>query len=47
MNDEFNMAEAVISRLTRQIGDLVLQLATKDAQIEELQARLQVQTPTS
>jgi hypothetical protein len=41
--DEFNLADGVIARLSRQIGDLVVQLAAKDAQIEELQARLQVQ----
>ena len=43
MSNDFNMADAVISRLARQISDLVVQLAVKDAEIEQLNARLQVQ----
>ena len=42
MNNEPNMADTVVTLLGRQIGDLVVQLAIKDAQIEELNARLQV-----
>jgi Tfp pilus assembly protein FimV len=41
---EFNMAEAVIARLSRQISDLVVQLAMKDAQVEQLQAQITVLT---
>jgi hypothetical protein len=44
---EFNMADMVVNKLGLQIGDLVVQLAMKDAQIEELQARLQVQQAAS
>ncbi len=40
-------ASGVVERLGRQIGDLVVQLAMKDAQIEELQARLQVMQAAS
>jgi hypothetical protein len=35
-------ASMVLDKLGRQIGDLVVQLAMKDAQIEELSARLTV-----
>jgi len=40
-------ASGVVERLGRQIGDLVVQLALKDAQIEELTARLQVMQAAS
>ena len=43
MSDTTDLTQAVLDRLGRQIGDLVVQLAVKDAQVEELQARLQVQ----
>lgn len=43
MSDTTLDANLVIERLGRQIGDLVVQLAMKDAQIEELQARATVQ----
>jgi hypothetical protein len=43
VNEQPNMADIVIAQLGRQVGDLVVQLAIKDAQIEELKARLQVQ----
>lgn len=40
-------ASLVIDKLGRQVGDLVVQLAMKDAQIEELVARLQVMQAAS
>ncbi len=43
MSDTADLTQAVLDRLGRQIGDLVVQLSVKDAQVEELQARLQVQ----
>ena len=46
MNNEFNLADAVIARLGRQVGELVVQLAIKDSEIEQLNARLRVQEST-
>lgn len=42
MSEQQLDASLVIDKLGRQIGDLVVQLAMKDAQVEELSARLQV-----
>jgi hypothetical protein len=47
MSEQQLDANLVIDRLGRQIGDLVVQLAMKDAQIEELTARLQVMQAAS
>jgi hypothetical protein len=42
-NDDFDLGPGIISRLSAQVADLVVQLAIKDSMIERLQARLQVQ----
>jgi hypothetical protein len=44
MDSEFSMSEAIVNRLGQQIADLVVQLAIRDARIEQLQAQAQVQT---
>ncbi len=43
MDDDFDLGPGVVSRLSAQIAELVVQLAVKDAMIERLSARLQVQ----
>lgn len=47
MSEQQLDASLVIDKLGRQIGDLVVQLAMRDAQIEELHARLTVQQSAS